>query len=296
MYVLCCNSTGLNAGTVEEDGEAGSDSSAEERYNRLKAFTNTNKRPVIDPFDDTSVFSESGTTRLRPSGSIMNMGASKNLEKNAKESSNKNVSSLVGKPVGERLFITAAINKSKKEGMENLKVVEMDRSIAKGQFKLNRQSKRIVQNLVRSGGSDDDDVHSRLHADGVREKELKRKRAEDLKDYLKPEDWSCSRCGLFHRISTAGLGLHPIHNGISASHQLQQQQKQRICTNCGWNQSETTPFHPVNIGLALLGNEETKTELLNNRSQTIQKQLLHDQSPGHQTVLEFLKRCPYISY
>ena len=232
---------------------------------------------MIDYADDTSVFSSSGASRLRPSGSVMNMGASKNLEKNAKELSKKGVSSLVGKPVGERLFITAAINKSKKEGLENLKVVEMDRSIAKSQFKLNKQSKKIVQNLVRSGGSDDDDVHSRLHSEGVREKELRKKRAEDLKDYLKPEDWSCSRCGLFHRISTAGLGIHPIHNGLSASFQ---HQKQRVCSNCGWNQGETTPFHPVNIGLALLGNDETKTELLNNRNQSIQKQLLQDQSPG----------------
>lgn len=229
---------------------------------------------------------------MRPSGSIMNMGASKNLEKNAKESAKKNASSLVGKSVGERLFITAAINKSKKEGMENQKVVEMDRSIAKGQFKLNRQSKRIVQNLTRSGGSDDDDVHSRLHSDGVREKELKKKRAEDLKDYLKPEDWSCSRCGLFHRISTAGLGLHPTHNGIPMSQQQLQQLKQRICTNCGWNQGETIPFHPVNIGLVLLGNEETKTELLNNRSQTIQRQLLQDQSPGRRTCCVW---CMWVS-
>ena len=254
--------------TVEISDSEGSND-AEELYNRLQSMNS--KRNATDSAE------WEGSTRkvqLKPSGFVMNLGVSRNLGKNAEL---QNSRSLVGKSAGERLFITAAINKAKKERLQRHKVVEQEHQIAKEQFKLNRQSKRIVQTL--RSRNDDKDVHHRLHVDGVRERELRKQRSEDFKDRLKPEDWSCSKCGLFHRINPTAASYHPIQ-GVN----LGTQSRQRICTNCGWNQGDVAPFQPVNIGLTLMHDDDVKSELLNNRNQTIQKQLQQDQSVGNATT------------
>jgi len=81
-----------------------------------------------------------------------------------------------------------------------------------------------------------DDIGHRLHNEGIIEK-VKREKLHAEKVGEGPiEEWSCSRCGMFHKL--------PSTNIFSKNNNLE-------CPNCKWLQSAAIPYHPVNIAMEL---------------------------------------------
>lgn len=83
---------------------------------------------------------------------------------------------------------------------------------------------------------DYEDIGHRLHDEGISEK-LRREKLHAEKANDGPlEEWSCSRCGMFHKL--------PSINVFSKNNNLE-------CPNCKWLQSAAIPHQPVNIAMEL---------------------------------------------
>ena len=263
----------INDAHNDNNSEVSEGLSAEEMYNRLKM---NSKQPVAQANHNNHYTDSNGwpaTTKvLKPSSSTMQLGVQRSSlsSHQASTASKTDNKSLVGKSANERLYNAAQLDRDKRSRRAKYANDIKEKELVEGKFKLNHNSQKIVANL-RPKGYDNLHIGERLHVEGVVEKQLKNKRAEDLQGKLTPEEWSCAKCGTFQTIVRTAAVIQPLHqmqnkayiqNNTTESNESKE--KPMVCKQCGWNQSAVQAHRPVNIALVL--NEDSE-ELLRSRWQ-----------------------------
>jgi hypothetical protein len=266
--------------------ESNMEEDEETRFNRLKYGTTLKK--TQSAVSTTSSYYPGGggnrpvTTKasLQPASKSLQMGkhklnATKPLatasatkqaqlgNKTIDDSGGKN--KLVGKTVNERLFYNAELMKKKKDILSQKAENQKYEKFQNEKFKLNETSRQIVETIHNRGcengsvGSNMSDIGQKLYYEGINNLENKKKKYEKIEkmkeeNHLLLENWSCVKCGTFHKIPSHLLAsTTPLMWGLSANTKF-------ICSVCDFNNKETvTSFKPTNVGL--LYNESTKENI-----------------------------------
>jgi hypothetical protein len=240
--------------------------SAEEMYNRLKSATLHGHASTLSthPYGGDYGAGSMATSRvLKPSSTTLQLGLRKGTLNNPTVAA-KNEKSLVGKSASERLHNAAELDRNKRERRSKYAAEQEVKKLEQGKFKLNANSQKIVANL-RPRQYQHVHVGERLYEEGLVEKELKVKRADELKDKLTPEEWSCARCGTFQKVVNTAIVIQPLHQMQSKARILnnagEDAEKPRpvrhVCKECGWDQDEVPAHKPVNIALTLSDEADT---------------------------------------
>ncbi len=270
---------------------------AEAKYNRVKFatlkkpqsnYTNNNSSLAGTKFVNSGGASTTKAS-LRPVTKSLQMGKQKlnnNINRNANSNSgNKGSESprrlqekekLIGKNVNERLYYNAELMKKKKDFLQQKAEEKKLEQLEQEKFRLNEVSQRIVDNMTAttssqyySNGDEDSqvtgsqvkqDIGQKLYSEGIQTLENRKKKTQKAMKAKENriEDWSCVKCGTFHKIPLTGLSNEtPLMWDTSAENRY-------VCTNCSFNNKDKIEsFRPTNIGL--LFNEDVK-ETFENRS------------------------------
>lgn len=261
----------------EMEVAAETEQSAEEMYNRLKQ--GSAQTAVESTY--SSGYNSASVRVLKPSSSSLQLGLRKSSLSHGASHSNsssssfsKNEKSLVGKSANERLYNAAQMDRDKQARRAKIAADSEIKALEDGKFKLNKISKKIVSNL-RPKNYNHTHIGDRLYEEGLAEKQLKEKRAEELKDKLTPEEWSCAKCGTFQKIYKTSIVIQPLHqmqskarilnnNGQHSPDGKLPNHEQHVCKACGWDQGAVPAHQPVNIALTLSDEPE---DLLKSRWQ-----------------------------
>ena len=246
---------GLDSRKID-DAEVLREFDPEEMYNRIRdAYYAAPPPPRTSQSVDERSHMNTTATRssiapLKPSSNSMQLYSARLQPETSRHR-------LVGKSTNERLYISAQMKREKQLQLEKQKSDELTSALAKKQFKVNEASERMVRSF-RPAQQRRQPVCDRLHDDGVLEKKIKLKRADDMKEQLQYREWSCAKCGKMHSVSRAEVQIQPLHqvlsNALSSSSRSEDKADNvpdQICSFCNWNQSYVERFRPVNIGLVL---------------------------------------------
>jgi hypothetical protein len=248
------DSGGLDSRKID-DSEVLREFDPEEMYNRIRDAYYAAPPRASQSMDERSQMNTTATRNsiapLKPSSNSMQLYS-------ARLQPETNRHRLVGKSANERLYISAQMRKEKQLRLEKQKSDELTSALAKKQFKVNEASERMLRSF-RPAQQRRQPVCDRLHDDGVLEKKIKLKRAEDMKEQLQHREWSCAKCGKMHSVSRAQVQIQPLHQVLSnallsssrSEDKTTDNAPDQICSSCNWNQSHVERFRPVNIGLVL---------------------------------------------
>lgn len=204
------------------------------------------------------------TVGLKPVSTSLQMGQKANMAQgvgnNAQNTNDLSMfttkrKDIIGKSVSDRLHHTADVMKRKRDLMARKAAAESQRKFEESKFQLNRQSQLIAERM--GNRYTDGDLLGRLYQEGMKavgEKKEQDKAAKQAAVEERPKDWSCARCGTFHKL--------PSQAPRAGSKGL-------ICSNCKWDQVEPMAHKPQNLGVAL--NEENTETLKARRSAVVEE-------------------------
>ena len=142
---------------------------------------------------------------------------------------------ITGKTANERLYNSAKLINAKKEFLQRKAAEDIERDLEASKYKINNVSRMLAENKQFHDDTFSDIGH-RLHDEGITEKIKREKLFADKDDRQPLEEWSCAKCGLFHKLPTT---------------KIFQQNINLECPNCKWLQSAAIPHQPANIAIEL---------------------------------------------
>lgn len=238
-------------GSEMDDGRQPAEEEDEEEQDQYRDHYDGYEEPRVETEEELYNKLKSGQGRLpaklQPASKVMVMGKHKfgnQTPPPAATTSAANASpSVKGKTACERLYINAEIMKKKKEHQSRIKAMRAEAELVGRQYKVNANSKRLLQN-IHQYGHEDQDVGTRLYEGGLKDR---RKKLEDNAAHLQLRerfiyDWSCAQCGQYESIS------YNVLNGNTNDYILE---KLYICKSCNYNNHDNVygAHHPTNIGL-----------------------------------------------
>mmetsp|Transcript_24065 Transcript_24065/g.23131 ORF Transcript_24065/g.23131 Transcript_24065/m.23131 type:complete len:2054 (+) Transcript_24065:178-6339(+) len=174
---------------------------------------------------------------LVPSASILSLEKEFRPESHTIGGYVKSLTPNSKKPVTDRLYDSATRARKQKDKVIVRSKEKGQEEFLASQFHMNKESSKILNHNLTANSQP---VCNRLYTEGLRAMERKKLRESELRI-----EWSCSRCGTF-QVRPAGAGVNE-NNDIDSNSILSVRTSVDVgdvCSNCGFNQSEVSPYSP----------------------------------------------------
>lgn len=142
---------------------------------------------------------------------------------------------ITGKTANERLYNSAKLINAKKEFNQRKAAEDIERELEASKYKIKNVSRMLAENKQFHDDTFSDIGH-RLYDEGISEKVKREKLYADKEDRRPLEEWSCAKCGSFHKLPTSNVFQQNIN---------------LECPNCKWLQSAAIPHQPANIAIEM---------------------------------------------